>query len=305
MNKIIQIVKRAKKSPEKVLLNIVYRLKLFTKNMPDDKYLGLLYKITFHKKINWNNPQSFNEKLQWLKLNDRKNIYTTMVDKYEAKKYVAKAIGEKYIIPTIGIYNDFNEIDFDKLPNQFVMKCTHDSGNVIVCKDKSQFDISFARKKINKSLKRDYYLINREWPYKNVEPRIIIEKYMENNNGINLIDYKFYCFNGKPEYLYVSEGLTNHSTAKIDFFDMNFKKAPFGRGDFAHYDSVPNKPKNFEKMKELSKKLAVDMKFLRVDFYEINGQIYFSELTFTPCGGFMKFVPEEWDKKLGELINLK
>ena len=304
MNKIINLIKRAIKSPEKIILNIIYRLEIFTKKMSDEKYLKMLYFVVFHKKLNLNKPRSFNEKLQWLKINDRKDMYTLMVDKYEAKKYVSNIIGNEYIIPTLGIYDKFEDIDFDKLPNQFVIKCTHDSGNVIVCNNKKTFDFNLAKKKINKSLKKDYYLVNREWPYKNVKKRIIIEKFMKNNNGSQLIDYKFYCFNGIPKYLYVSEGLTNHSTAKIDFLDINFERAPFGRCDFSHYDKLPDKPHNYNQMIKLCEKLSKNMSFIRVDFYEINNHIYFSELTFTPCGGFMIFNPKEWDEKLGELIDL-
>lgn len=302
--KIYALMKRALKNPEKIPMNIMYRIPFISNRISDEKYLKILYWLTFHKKLNLKIPVTFNEKLQWLKLNDRKDIYTEMVDKNKAKSYVANIIGDDYIIPTIGVYDSFDEIDFDKLPNQFVMKCTHDSGNVVVCIDKNIFNKKNARKRINKSLKTNYFYISREWPYKNVEKKIIIEKYMKDYNKIDLTDYKFYCFNGEPKYLYISEGLSNHSTAKIDFFDMNFDRAPFGRTDFNHFDEIPEKPINFEEMKKLAKELSKGFSFLRVDFYEINGKIYFGELTFTPCGGFMIFSPEEWDKKLGDLLEL-
>lgn len=304
MHKIIGKINRLLHNPEKIPMNIMYRLPFIFNYFSDEMYLKILYFFTFRKRLNIAKPETFNEKLQWLKLYDRKDKYIEMVDKSKAKKYVSDIIGEKYIIPTIGIYDRFDDIDFDILPNQFVIKCTHDSGNVVICKNKKNFNIKNARKKINNSLKKNYYYVSREWPYKNVKPRIIVEKYMEDINDSDLIDYKFYCFNGEPKYLYVSQGLSDHETAKIDFFDMNFKKAPFGRKDFKHYDVLPKKPLNFEKMKKLAKKLSNNMPFIRVDFYEINNNIYFSELTFTPCGGFMIFIPNEWDKKLGDLISL-
>ena len=289
--------------------NLVNRIiiKLGSRNLipiSNENYLKLLYKFRTKRKLNLDNPQTFNEKLQWLKLYDQNPEYTIMVDKYEAKKYVANIIGDEYIIPTIGIYEKFDDIDFSTLPNQFAIKCTHDSGGLVICKDKAKLDLELAKNKINKSLKRNYYYNNREWPYKNVKPRIIIEKYMQNELDRSLKDYKFYCFNGIPKYLYVSEGLEDHSNAKISFFDMNFNIAEFKRSDYQSFTDIPKKPINFEKMKELANKLAKGISFIRVDFYEINRKIYFGELTFTPCGGFMPFEPEEYDEKLGNLIKL-
>ncbi len=279
-------------------------IKYASRILNDKVYLKIKFFIKMKKKLNLKNPQTFNEKLQWLKLYDRRNVFTKMVDKYDAKKYVADIIGKEYIIPTIDIYDCFEEIDFDKLPNQFVIKCTHDSCGLVIVRDKKKINIEDIKTKIEKSLKYNYYYSNREWPYKNVKPRIIIEKYMQDRDLKELRDYKFYCFNGHPKYLYVSEGLENHATAKIEFFDMNFKSAPFGRNDFKKFDKKPEKPKQFEKMQELAKILSSGVPFLRVDFYEINGKIYFGELTFSPCGGFMHFEPEEWDYKLGQMIDL-
>ena len=271
----------------------------------DDRiYLKILYKYIMNKKIDLSNPLTFNEKLQWLKLYDRNPEYTKMVDKYEAKKYVGNTIGKEFTIPTIGIYNRFDDIYFESLPTQFVIKCTHDSGGLVIVKDKTKLDIKSARKKIKKSLKRNYYYCGREWPYKNVKPRIIIEKYMANDKQKELVDYKFFCFNGDPKFLYVSEGLSDHSTAKISFADMNYKKTEFYRKDYKPFDKLPEKPINFEKMKELAKKLAKDIPFIRVDFYEIEGKVYFGELTFYPCSGFLPFEPEKWDRKLGDMLDL-
>ncbi len=298
MNKIIKYIKK----PLNVLLYLMN--KNFFKWIPDKKYIKIKYKLEMNKKLNLQNPQMFNEKLQWLKLYDRNPAYTKMVDKYEAKKYVADIIGREYIIPTLGVWEKFEDIDFSKLPNQFVLKCTHDSGGLVICRDKSKLNMKEARRKINKSLKRNYYLIHREWPYKKVRPRIIAEKYMAIYKQKELIDYKFFCFNGEPKFLYVSEGLSNHENARISFVNMNYEKTEFYRKDYRPFDKLPDKPTNFDKMKELSKKLSKNIPFIRVDFYEVNGQIYFGELTFFPCSGFIPFEPEEWDRKLGDMLKL-
>lgn len=273
--------------------------------MKDEAYLKLLYKSWFGKRIDLNDPKSFNEKMQWLKLYDHKPEYTQMVDKYEVKKYVAERIGEEYIIPTLGIWDSFDEIDFDSLPDQFVLKCTHDSGSVFVCRDKAKLDKSALKHKLNRRLKRKYYIANREWPYRNVKPRIMAECYMEDVNQPNgLRDNKFYCFDGEPKLLYVSEGLENHETAKISFLNIDWTFAPFRRLDYKPFDKLPPKPEHFEHMCALARQLSQDVPFLRVDLYEINGKVYFSELTFFPCGGFILFHPAEWDEKLGLDIKL-
>ena len=272
--------------------------------MKDEDYIKLIYKNVFNKELDLEEPKTFNEKLQWLKLYDRKNIYTTMVDKYEAKQYVSNIIGKEYIIPTYDVYEKFEDIDFEKLPNQFVLKTTHDSGGLVICRDKKTFNYKKAKTKLNKDLKKNYYLNGREWPYKNVHPRIIAEKYMQNKEEKELKDYKFYCFNGKPLFLYVSEGLENHKTARISFYDIDYNEVPFSRTDYQQFEEKPKKPVNFEKMKELAEKLSKGHAFLRVDFYEINNKIYFGELTFTPNSGLMLFKPKEYDEILGNLIEL-
>ena len=267
-------------------------------------FLKIKYKSVFNKKLDLENPQTFNEKLQWLKLYDRKDIYTTMVDKYEAKKYVANIIGEEYIIPTIGIYDKFEDIDFENLPNQFVLKCTHDSGGVVICKNKETFDIKKAKKKINEHLKINYYYIGREWPYKNIKPRIIVEKYMGQANSEDLIDYKLMTFNGKVECSFVCLNRNSENGMKIDFYDTNWRKMPFER-HYKNSDIILEKPKNYNLMVSFAEKLAKDIPFLRVDFYEIEGKVYFGELTFYPGSGLEEFNPPEWDRKLGEKIKLE
>ena len=271
--------------------------------LPDDLYLKIFYKKKIGKKLNLKNPQTFNEKMQWLKLNDRKEIYTTMVDKYDVKKYVANIIGEEYIIPTIGVYDNFDNINFDELPNKFVIKCTHDSGGVVVCKDKSTFNIEIARKKINDCLKNNFYYLGREWPYKNVKPRIIIEKFLEDEKNEDLIDYKIMCFNGKAQCSFLCLNRRSKEGLNVDFYDLNWNKMPFER-HYKQSNIVMEKPENYDLMIELAEKLAKDIPFVRVDFYDIKGKVYFGELTFYPGSGMEEFNPEEWDKKLGDLLVL-
>lgn len=278
--------------------------KLIKKICSDKKFIEMEYEDRFGEKINLKNPITFNEKLQWLKLNDRKYNYSIMVDKIEAKKFVQRKIGKEYIIPTIGIYDKFEDIDFEKLPDKFVVKCTHDSGGLIICKDKNKLDIKAARKKINKCLKKNYYYHSREWPYKNIKPRIIIEKYMEDKNNKSMRDYKFFCFNGVPKIMYLSEGLEDHKTASMSFYDMNFKVTKCKRKDYKLLNYKPEKPKNFEKMKQFSSILSNDIPHIRVDWYEIDGKLYFGELTFFTCSGFVPFENEEWNIKLGNMIEL-
>ena len=276
--------------------------------VPDGLYLKLFYQFRTGKKLNLKNPQTFNEKLQWLKIYDRKPEYTTMVDKYLAKDYVASIIGKEHIIPTLGVWDKFDDINFDELPHQFVLKCTHDSGGLVIVTDKTKLDRNAAKNKIEKSLRRNFYWGTREWPYKNVKPRIIAEKYIENESAKEygtdvskkeLIDYKFYCFHGEPRFFYISKGLENHKTASISFVTNEWKFAPFRRSDYKPFDVLPPKPERLEQMLEMARQLSRNHIFLRVDLYEVNSQLYFSELTFTPSGGVMTFEPDDWYLKLG------
>ena len=283
---------------------IFWCISKISKAVPTKLYLKIAFKASVWYRPDFKNPKTFNEKLQRLKLYDRKPEYTQMVDKYEAKKYVANIIWKQYIIPTLWIYNTFNEIDFDRLPNQFVIKCTHDSGSVIIVKDKMELDFGNTRKMIDKALRKNYYYSSREWPYKDVRPRIIIEKYMEDKNNKSMQDYKFFCFNWEPKIMYLSEWLENHATATMSFFDMDFNLTNCKRKDYKLFKYKPEKPKNFDLMKSFAKKLSKWMPHLRVDFYEIDWHLYFGELTFTTCGGFVPFEGNEWDYKLGSRIKL-
>lgn len=273
--------------------------------LPTSVYLKIVNRVLLKKKLNLKNPKTFNDKLQWLKIHDRNPNYVRMVDKYEAKKYVAEYIGEEYVIPTLGVWDSFDEIDFDQLPDRFVLKCTHDSGGLVICRNKNELDLKQAKSKINMSLKNNYYWNAREWPYKNVVPRIIAEQYMESDGDEELIDYKFFCFNGEPRFLYVSHGLARHETATIDFYDLNYQRMPFKRTDYKSSAIDAQKPKTFENMVSLAKKLSQGIPFVRVDLYEINGKNYFSEITFFPCAGWMPFDPPEWDSILGDYIDIQ
>ena len=294
MQKILKYIKKIQYIPLKIDMLGILRL--------DDKtFLKLKYRLNISKELNLKCPKTFNEKLQWLKLYDRKDIYTTMVDKNDVKKYVSDIIGSKYIIPTIGLYDKFEDINFDSLPKQFVIKCTHDSGGLIICKDKNKLNIKQARKKIKRSLKKNYYYFGREWPYKNLKPKIIVEKYMEDENDSSMHDYKIHCFNGKAKYILVCTD--REEELKETFFDIEWNISPFKRPNH-EIDKNIKKPSGLSSMIQLAEKLSKNIPFLRVDFYQINGKIYFGELTFFPAAGFAKFEPEEWDEKLGELIDL-
>lgn len=270
----------------------------------DEKYLKKLFRLSMGKDLNLDNPQTFSEKLQWLKLYNRKPEFTKMVDKYAVKEYVASIIGDEYIIPTLGIWNKFDDIDFDALPKQFVLKTTHGggSGGVVVCKDKANFNIEAARKKLNRSLKSDIYINYREWPYKDVEPRIIAEKYIEVAGHSDLPDYKFFCFNGEPKYCQVIRDRNTKET--IDFYDMEWNQMPFvGLNPVANNgNTLVDKPEHLDTMISICKKLAKDIPFLRIDLYVVNHKEYFGEITFYPASGMGEFRPIEWNYKLGGLI---
>ena len=271
--------------------------------LPDKLYLSIKFRTHMGYWMDWKNPKTFNEKLQWLKIYDRHPEYTKMVDKLAAKDYVASIIGDEYIIPTLAVYKSAEEIDFDALPNQFVLKCTHDSGGVVVCKDKKNLNIKEARGKLRSGLKSSYIIQNREYPYKDVPRRIIAEQYMEDESG-ELQDYKFFCFNGKTKYLFVATDRGRKDTeTKFDFFDMEWNHLPFTNGH-PNNPITPQKPENFELMKEIAAKLSVGIPHVRVDLYNIKGKVYFGELTFFHWDGTVPFVPNEWDYKFGENIHL-
>lgn len=272
--------------------------------LPDKWYLFFRFKNRVGYWPHLNHPRTFNEKLQWLKLNDRHAEYTQMVDKIDAKKYVASIIGDKYIIPTLGVWNSVDEIEWDKLPNQFVIKVSSDSGGIVVCKDKQTLDIAKAKEKLTNGWGKNYYVHNKEYPYRDLTPRIIAEEYKEDESGYELRDYKIFCFNGEPKILFVaSDRQKAGEDTKFDFFDLNWNHLPFTNGHPNSKEHIA-KPKNFEEMLEIAKKLSVGIPQVRIDLYNCNGQIYFGEITFFHWSGMTAFDPVEWDFKLGKMIKL-
>ncbi len=276
----------------------------FYNSMSDEEYLRRLFKARMGKELDLKKPRTFNEKLQWLKLYDRKPEYTMMVDKYKVRDYIAELLGEEYLIPLLGVWDDPDEINFDKLPNQFVLKCNHNSGlGMCICKDKSKLNIPKVKAELRKGLAQDYYLTGREWPYKDVQRKIIAEIYMSDNSADGLIDYKFMCFNGEVKCSFVCSDRFTSEGLHVTFYDREWQIMPFER----HYPRavVPiEKPKCYDEMLQMAMTLSKDIPFVRVDFYEIGGRPYFGELTFFPGSGYEEFTPEEWDTTLGSWISL-
>lgn len=278
----------------------------FFKWLPDKIYLKLLYRLKMGCRLNLKQPKTFSEKIQWLKLYDREPEYTQMVDKYEVKKLVSSLFGNELIIPTLGIWDNPDDIEWDNLPSQFVLKTTHGGGSVgvIICKDKSTFDKRLAVSRLKKSLKQDIYYYCREWPYKDVKKRIIAETYLSDLDKEDLTDYKFFCFNGEPVYCQVIQDRRSFET--IDFFNMNWEHQEFiGLNVYAQSSIAPIAcPVNWDRMKEIAKVLAKGHAFVRVDLYEVEKKVYFGEITFYPMSGLGQFSPDVWNLRLGELINI-
>ena len=277
--------------------------------LPDKQYLSLRYRFQMGYWIDWKNPKTFTEKLQWLKVYDFKPEYTKMVDKYAVKDYVASIIGKEHIIPTLGVWDRVKDIDWDSLPDQFVLKTTHGGGGggVVICSDKSKFDRKAAEKKLSASMKANV-TSTREHPYYKIPKRIIAEKYMADTSRPNvddLVDYKFFCFNGQPQYCQVIRD--RHTEETIDFYDMEWNHMPFvGLNPVARNGLTPvARPEHLDKMQEICRKLAKDKPFVRVDLYVIDDKEYFGELTFYPASGFGVFTPDEWNRKLGDLLDLE
>ncbi|MBP5617108.1 MAG: hypothetical protein J6X06_04905 [Elusimicrobiaceae bacterium] len=277
----------------------------FFDHCSDEKYLKRMFRSVFNYDLDLNNPKTFSEKLQWLKLYDRNPLYTMLVDKCAVKKWVAEKLGQEYVVPNLGMWNSPDEIEFDKLPNQFVLKCNHNSGlGMCICKDKSKLDVQKVKQALGNGLKQNYYLTNREWPYKNVARKIIAEEFLSDGKNQDLADYKFFCFGGIPHYCQVITD--RNSVEKVDFFDMNWQHQPFTglTKPFPHADKMPKIPSCFEKMKQACHILAKDIPFVRVDFYEVNGKMYFGEMTFFPASGLGKFTPDKWNETIGDKLKL-
>ena len=283
-------------------------MNLFTRKLlqylPDKLFIKIKFYHHFKRFPNLKNPQTYNEKLQWLKLNDRRPEYTKMVDKFEAKKFVSSIIGDEYVIPSYGVWDSFDNIDFKNLPNKFVLKTTHDCGGVFICKDKNSFDKVKAKEFLEKHMKYNYFYEGREWPYKDVKPRILAEPYMENIDTGDLKDYKVFAFNGVAKALFIaSDRQSNNEETKFDFFDMDFNKLDIRNGhpnSKCDYD----KPLFLSEMKLISEKITKGYPHIRVDFYEVNGKLYVGELTLFHFSGFVPFEPNSWDYEFGRWIAL-
>lgn len=273
-------------------------------NMSDSEYLRRLFKIRVGYELNLENPRSFNEKIQWLKLHDRNEKYVKLVDKYEVKEYIANKFGRELVIPTLGVWDRFEQINFNDLPDKFVLKCTHDSGGVVICTSKLEFDVEKAKKTLNRCLKHNFYWSGREYPYKQVKPRIIAEKYLvDDSKSGALNDYKLMCFNGKVECGFVCSNRFGEGGLYVNFYDRDWNSLPFIR----KYPKDPieiQKPALYDKMVLLAEKMSEGIPFVRIDFYEIENKIYFGEFTFYPGSGMEWFDPIEWDYKLGDLLTL-
>lgn len=270
--------------------------------IPDKVLLRLEYRIKIGKKLHLSPPVTFNEKLQWLKLNDRKDIYTVMADKYEVREYIKEKIGEEYLVPIYGCWESVDDIPFDSLPDKFVLKCTHDSGSVILCKDKSKLDIEEAKEKLRLRLKKNAFWWAREWPYKNIKPRVIAEEFLVDGDNRFLPVYKFFCFNGEPEIIQMIQN-DKQEDETVDYVDTEWQRLNI-KQRFPNSEKLLEKPEKLDEMLDIAKKLSRNTYFLRVDLYVINGKIYFSEHTFYTDSGYSIFEPEEWDVKLGNRIKI-
>lgn len=268
--------------------------------MSDRANIRLFYRLEKGKRLDLKHPTTFNEKLQWLKIFDHNPNHSLMVDKIKAKTMIKHMIGEDFIVPILGVWNNASQIDFNELPDKFVLKCNHDQGSVVLVHDKKTINRAEIVKFLNRHLKINNYFKTREYPYKNIERKVFAEQYL----GDNIRDYKFYCFNGTPCFLYVGQGLTIDHSLKIDYFDMNWKPMPFYRTDYERLGMV-EKPVHFEEMIEIATILSKDVPFVRVDLFEADNQVYFSEYSLCPASGFMPFVPDEYDAIVGSWLKLQ
>lgn len=298
-NRIVKHLRR----PQNLVFGLLCYFPSLIKN--DQKYLKMRYSLAFGRRLNLQNPITYNEKLQWLKLYNHRPEYTTMVDKYAVKRYVSDIVGADHVIPTLAVYNSVREIDWEALPNQFVLKTTHDSGGVVICRDKKSLNKEAAIKKLDYALRHDNYTLTREWPYKNVTRRIIAEEYVAPDPILNdLADYKFFCFDGEVKALFIAtERQKKGEEVKFDYFSPDFEPLPF-RQSHQKAKRTPPKPQQFEMMKEIAAKLSKGIPHVRVDLYGVGDKVLFGELTFFHFSGFAPFYPEEWDYTFGSWLTL-
>ena len=271
--------------------------------MSDKYYLSVLWKMTMSREMDWNSPKTFNEKLQWLKIYDRNPLYTVLVDKYRVKQWITNKVGGSYVVPNLCVYSSVDEIDLERLPRQFVLKCNHDSGGIVICRDKASFNLETAKQRLKQAYDKSFYWDAREWPYKDVNRLILAEEYL----GNDLQDYRIYCFNGNPRLVYSYTNKSEASETKpepeyCDIFDCEWNPMPF------HQKSLPRggieAPGSLKEMMNIARELSKGIPFVRIDFYLINNRPVIGEMTLFPGGGFSVFVPEEWDRFIGEWLHL-
>ena len=291
------------KKPEKFICDLCdYDNHRFARFIPDKLHLKCLFKKHMNTKLNLSNPKTFSEKLQWLKLYNRNPDYTVMVDKVAVKQYIADKLGSEFIIPTIGVYNSVEEIPFDDLPEKFVIKCTHDSGSLFICDKNSDIDINSIKKDLSKHMQMNHFWYSREWPYKNIKPKIIIEEFISDEKGRSPADYKFFCFNGKMEifkidYNRFSNHISNYYSKDLNYLDFHEKTF------LSTSDIKLNLPEKFNEMVTVAEKLSEGIPFLRVDLYYTNSKIYFGELTFFPHSGILPYT-NNGDLMMGNILDL-
>jgi len=271
--------------------------------LPDKLFVNLFYREAYGYFPNLNNPKTFDEKLQWYKLYYRVPLMTTLTDKYEVRRYLEDKGFSGILNELYGVYNSVDKIDFSKLPERFVIKATHGSGMNIICKDKESLNWETSRRLMNKWLKRNWYHFGREWPYKNIRPRLICEKYLENKEFEELIDYKFYCYNNKPEMLFVCTGRFSAGGLKYSAYDMDWNRISVYKGRPSS-DIVMEKPDNLQAMITIASELCQGFPFIRVDLYSVKGKIVFGELTFYPDSGIVPFTPDKYNYFFGDLFIL-
>ncbi len=282
-----------------VILNKIVRVGLYYIDKPwaNKIYINKLFERLNGYKLDLNNPKTYVEKINWMKIYDRNPLYTQLVDKYRVKEYVSQKIGEEYIIPVLGIWNSVDEIDINTLPERFVIKANHDCGSVYFCVDKESFDENEVKKKLKKALKKNYFWGGREWVYKNVNRLIFAEEFVDNLSDNN---YKFFCFDGKVKAVY----FTPYREKTVDFYDADYNPLNIYTRLYKPAPTPPHKTDKFEEMKAIAEKLSEGIRAVRVDLYEADGKIYFGEMTFYYEAGFTPFIPDEWNDKFGEWICL-
>lgn len=272
---------------------------------PDEFFLKTQFRLVFRRPLDLSNPITFSEKLQWIKLYYHRPEFTMMADKVRVKQYVADKIGEQFVVPLLGVWDRPEDIEWDNLPNKFVLKTNHDGGNngVVICDNKETFDRKKAIKKLRKSLRRNTYLLGREWPYKNIKRKVLAEQYIENDATNDLSDYKFFCFDGKAKLVHLVTERRSATGAKFDYYDENFNHLEL-KDEYPNATPPPRKSESFDLMKDLAEKMSVGIPHVRVDFFEVGGKVFFSEFTFFHGGGLVVFQPEKYDYILGQYLQL-